>query len=63
MSTETSLAMRRKKRTGSPVLELAVEEVFEIMLGRRVKPVPRTGRTLPPNSPLWSAWRERFAGS
>jgi len=39
MSTDTSLAVRSQEENWLPVLELAVEEVFEIMLGCRVKPV------------------------
>jgi len=41
MSTDTSLAVRSREENWLPVLELAVEEVFEIMLGCRVKPVPK----------------------
>jgi chemotaxis protein CheX len=41
MSTDTSLATRSHEENWLPVLELAVEEVFEIMLGCRVKPVPK----------------------
>jgi OmpA family protein/chemotaxis phosphatase CheX-like protein len=47
MSTETSLAMHAQEENWLPVLELAVEEVFEIMLGRRVKPVPKEGQDPP----------------
>ncbi|MFZ1916441.1 MAG: OmpA family protein [Terriglobales bacterium] len=47
MSTETSLAMHAQEENWLPILELAVEEVFEIMLGRRVKPVPRDGQDPP----------------
>jgi len=39
MSTDTSFVTRSKEENWLPVLELAVEEVFEIMLGCRVKPV------------------------
>lgn len=39
MSTDTSFATRSQEENWLPVLELAVEEVFEIMLGCRVKPV------------------------
>jgi chemotaxis protein CheX len=38
MSTDTSFATRSHEENWLPVLELAVEEVFEIMLGCRVKP-------------------------
>ena len=41
MSTDTSLAVRSHEENWLPILELAVEEVFEIMLGCRVKPVPK----------------------
>ena len=47
MSTETSLVMHAQEENWLPVLELAVEEVFEIMLGRRVKPVPKEGQDPP----------------
>jgi chemotaxis protein CheX len=39
MSTDTSFVTRSHEENWLPVLELAVEEVFEIMLGTRVKPV------------------------
>ena len=39
MSTDTSFITRSREENWLPVLELAVEEVFEIMLGCRVKPV------------------------
>ncbi|MGA2002722.1 MAG: chemotaxis protein CheX [Terriglobales bacterium] len=42
MSTDTSLAVRSHEENWLPVLELAVEEVFEIMVGQRVKPVSKT---------------------
>ncbi|MGB9235998.1 MAG: OmpA family protein [Terriglobales bacterium] len=42
MSTDTTLAGRSQEENWLPVLELAVEEVFEIMLGCRVKPALRT---------------------
>ena len=42
MTTDTSLAVRSQEENWLPVLELAVEEVFEIMLGCRVKPAPRS---------------------
>ncbi|MGO9403236.1 MAG: chemotaxis protein CheX [Terriglobales bacterium] len=38
MSTDISLATRAHEENWLPILELAVEEVFEIMLGCRVKP-------------------------
>ncbi len=38
MSTDTSIATRSHEENWLPILELAVEEVFEIMLGCRVKP-------------------------
>ena len=47
MSTETSLAMHAQEENWLPILELATEEVFEIMLGRHVKPVPKEGQQLP----------------
>ena len=40
MSVDTSLPARSQEENWLPVLELAVEEVFEIMLGCRVKPAP-----------------------
>ncbi|MGA7079671.1 MAG: OmpA family protein [Terriglobales bacterium] len=39
MSTDTSFATRFQEENWLPVLELAVEEVFEIMLSCRVKPM------------------------
>lgn len=47
MSPDTSLLVRSHEENWLPVLELAIEEVFEIMVGRRVKPAPKTG-TPPP---------------
>jgi chemotaxis protein CheX len=41
MSTEPSLATHAQEENWLPILELAVEEVFEIMLGQRVKPTPK----------------------
>ncbi len=38
MSTDISFATRAHEENWLPILELAVEEVFEIMLGCRVKP-------------------------
>jgi chemotaxis protein CheX len=48
MSTDTSFVTRSHEENWLPVLELAVEEVFEIMLGCRVKPVAQAEH--PPNS-------------
>ena len=42
MSVDTSAAVRSQEENWQPVLELAVEEVFEIMVGCRVKPAPRS---------------------
>jgi chemotaxis protein CheX len=42
MSTDTSFVTRSHEENWLPVLELAIEEVFEIMLGCRVKPVPQS---------------------
>ena len=39
MSTDISLVRRSHEESWLPILELAVEEVFEIMLGCRVKPI------------------------
>jgi outer membrane protein OmpA-like peptidoglycan-associated protein len=41
MSTDTSFVTRSHEENWLPVLELAVEEVFEIMLGCQVKPEPQ----------------------
>jgi chemotaxis protein CheX len=41
MTTETSVAVRSKDENWLPILELAVEEVFAIMLNCKVKPVPK----------------------
>jgi chemotaxis protein CheX len=48
MSTDASFVTRSHEENWLPVLELAVEEVFEIMLGCRVKPVPQAEH--PPNA-------------
>jgi outer membrane protein OmpA-like peptidoglycan-associated protein len=45
MSTDTSLATRSHEENWLPILELAVEEVFEIMVGCRVKPVAQSEHT------------------
>ncbi|MGO8984937.1 MAG: chemotaxis protein CheX [Terriglobales bacterium] len=42
MSTDTSFITRSHEENWLPVLELAIEEVFEIMLGCRVKPMARS---------------------
>lgn len=41
MSTDTSLAARSHEENWLPILELAVEEVFEIMLCQRIKPAAK----------------------
>ena len=41
MSTDTSFVTRSHEENWLPVIELAVEEVFEIRLGCRVKPVAK----------------------
>ena len=41
MSVDTSATARAHEENWQPILELAVEEVFEIMLGCRVKPNPK----------------------
>jgi outer membrane protein OmpA-like peptidoglycan-associated protein len=45
MSTDTSFVTRSHEENWLPVLELAVEEVFEIMLGTRVKPAEKSEHT------------------
>ena len=52
MSTDTTLTTRSHEENWQPVLELAVEEVFEIMLGCRVKPVAKSEH---PTSPDFTA--------
>jgi chemotaxis protein CheX len=42
MNTDISLLSRSHEENWLPILELAVEEVFEIMLGCRVKPGTKT---------------------
>jgi chemotaxis protein CheX len=42
MSVDTSAAVRSHEENWQPILELAVEEVFEIMVGCRVKPAPKS---------------------
>jgi chemotaxis protein CheX len=46
VSTDISLATRSHEENWLPILELAVEEVFEIMLGCRVKPVTSSEHTV-----------------
>jgi len=41
MSMDTSLTTRAHEENWLPILELAVEEVFEIMLGCRIKPADK----------------------
>ena len=48
MSTDTSFITRSHEENWRPVLDLAVEEVFEIMLGSRVVPV-----AAPAPEPKW----------
>lgn len=40
MSVDTSAMVRSREEEWLPILELSVEEVFEIMLGCRAKPAP-----------------------
>ncbi len=42
MSVDTSAAVRAHEENWLPILELSIEEVFEIMLGCRAKPVPES---------------------
>jgi len=42
VTTDTSLVTRSPEENWLPVLELAVEEVFEIMVGCRVKPAAQS---------------------
>jgi outer membrane protein OmpA-like peptidoglycan-associated protein len=42
MKTDISIASRSKEENWLPILELAVEEVFAIMLNCKVKPVPKS---------------------
>ena len=48
MSMDTSLVVRSREENWLPILELAVEEVFEIMLGCRVKPVAKADHPTAP---------------
>jgi chemotaxis protein CheX len=45
MTTDTTFVTRSHEENWQPVLELAIEEVFEIMVGCRVKPVAQSGHT------------------
>jgi len=45
MSADSSFVARSHEENWLPILELAVEEVFEIMVGCRVKPVARSEQT------------------
>jgi chemotaxis protein CheX len=47
MTTDISLEVRSREENWLPILELSVEEVFEIMLGCRVKPVPNANAQPP----------------
>jgi len=38
MSSDAAYSRRAQEENWLPILELAIQEVFEIMLGRRVKP-------------------------
>jgi chemotaxis protein CheX len=42
MSADTSIAVRAHQENWLPVLELSVQEVFEIMLGCRLEPAPQS---------------------
>jgi chemotaxis protein CheX len=42
MSVDISATARAHEENWQPILELSVEEVFEMMLGCRVKPTPRS---------------------
>lgn len=44
MTVDTSAAVRSREENWLPILELAVEEVFEIMVGCRVKPIAKSER-------------------
>lgn len=46
MSADASVAQRAHEENWLPVLQLAVEEVFEIMLGCKVKPVTESGAAI-----------------
>jgi chemotaxis protein CheX len=46
VSTDISSSTRAREENWLPILELAVEEVFEIMLGCRVKPVAPSEHTV-----------------
>jgi len=45
MNTDTSFATRSHEENWLPILELAVEEVFEMMVGCKVKPVAQSEHT------------------
>ena len=62
MSTDASLVTRSHEENWLPILELAVEEVFEIMVGCRVKPWrSNLSMSRTRNSPPWSVWPGRCA--
>lgn len=46
MSTDAASAKLAREENWRPILELAIREVFEIMLGCQVKPVPPAGPKL-----------------
>jgi chemotaxis protein CheX len=45
MTTDTTFVTRSHEENWQPVLELAIEEVFEIMVGCRVKPTALAGHS------------------
>jgi hypothetical protein len=46
MSVDTSAVTRSREEEWLPILELSVEEVFEIMLGCRAKPAPKPAQPI-----------------
>ncbi len=45
MSTDISFVTRSREENWQPILEIALEEVFEIMVGSRVRPEPLSAHT------------------
>ncbi len=62
MNTDISLLTRSREENWLPILELAVEEVFEIMLGCRVRPGQKPTAPSAVGVPPWSGWQAPSAG-
>ena len=61
MSTDTALAKWSHEENWLPILELATQEVFEIMLGCQVKPAAQSEVKPNPEFTAMSVWPGRCA--